>query len=125
MGSCKCGPSFASLANNRITIQNKAMIDDGAGGQSVSWNDMITVWAIIEPTVGREIYSNSQKQSRVDAKITIRYQSLFQDTRDTAAYRIQFGNRLYGIVASKNVGEDMKTENYDYNVLYCVEGVPS
>jgi SPP1 family predicted phage head-tail adaptor len=122
---CKCGADFPSSANTRISIQSAATVEDAYGGRSETWAEMFAVWAEIEPTSGREIYVNAQLQSRVDAKITIRYQSALSDTSSGAKYRVVNGTRVYNIRAVKNLADDMKREGTDFQVLLCTEGEPS
>lgn len=122
---CKCGADFSSSANVRISIQSAATTDDGAGGRYETWSDAFTVWAEVEPMTGREIYVNAQLQSRVDARITIRYKSELSDTQVTAKYRVKNGTRVYNIQAVRNLDDDMKHEGKLFQQLLCVEGEPS
>ena len=122
---CKCGADFASSANTRISIQSAATTEDAYGGRSETWTELFSVWAEVEPTTGREIYVSARLQSRVDAKITIRYQAALSDTATTAKYRAVNGSRIYNIKAVKNLDDDMKREGMDFQMLLCVEGEPS
>lgn len=122
---CKCGADFASSANVRISIQFAATVDDGAGGRTETWSDLFSVWAEVEPMAGRELFVNAQLQSRVDARITIRYQSALADTQVTAKYRVKQDNRTYNIQALRNLDDDMKHEGTLFQQLFCVEGEPS
>lgn len=38
----------------RVTIQEATTVSDGAGGQTVTWADVYTVWAKVQPVRGRE-----------------------------------------------------------------------
>src|SRR4051794_24116878 len=90
MVSCKSGEDFASQANNRIIIQTPTTTPDASGGRSEAWNDTLTLWSVIEPLTGREVYVSSQIQSRVDARITIRYQSTLADNASAAKCRVKY-----------------------------------
>lgn len=122
---CKCGAEFPSSADKRIIVQTAAETDDGYGGRATAWSDTLTLWAVVEPMAGREIYVNAQLQSRVDARITIRYQSSLSDTTIAAKSRIVTGSRVYNVKAVRNLAEDLKREGKDFQQLLCVEGEPS
>ncbi|CUW85702.1 phage head closure protein [Rhizobium pusense] len=122
---CKCGADFASSANTRIAVQSFVATDDDAGGREETWQDAFSAWAVVEPMAGREIYVNAQLQSRVDARITIRYRADLSDTTQAAKNRVKVGTRTYNITAVRNLSGDMKTEGTEFQQLFCVEGEPS
>lgn len=125
MSACANGMEFASRAKSRIEIQSVTTVGDDYGGRSESWATTATVWAVIEPTSGKEVFVNDQLQSRVDAKILIRHLSALADTTTAAEYRVQFGSRLYNIKAVHNLDDDLKTEGTRFQRLLCTEGEPS
>lgn len=122
---CKCGSDFASAANTRVVVQAPAETSDDFGGRSVAWNDLVSLWAVVEPMAGREIYVSAQQQSRVDSRILIRYRSDLSDTTTAARNRVKVGNRFYNIAAVKNLADDLKTEGKVFQQLLCMEGQPS
>ncbi|WP_246724933.1 phage head closure protein [Rhizobium ruizarguesonis] len=122
---CKCGSDFAASANTRIVVQTPAETSDEFGGRSVVWNDLVSLWALVEPMAGREIYVSAQQQSRVDARILIRYRSDLSDTTTAARNRVQVDSRIYNIAAVRNLRDDLKTEGKDFQQLLCVEGQPA
>ncbi|MBZ9975483.1 phage head closure protein [Mesorhizobium sp. BR-1-1-10] len=122
---CKCGADFPSSANKRISVQSAATVDDAVGGRSETWSELLALWAEIEPMAGREIYVSAQLQSRVDARITVRYQGALSDTTTAATLRVVYGTRVYNIKAVRNLSDDMKTEGTEFQQLFCVEGEPS
>lgn len=126
MVNCGCsGDSFASKATNRVALERLVLVEDDVGGREESWTILKTVWAVIEPTAGREIFVNGQLQSRVDAKIIIRYLSDIADTQVAAKCRAKFGERTYNIRAIRNLSDDMKTEGRTFQTLICVEAEPT
>lgn len=126
MVSCACqGTDFASRANRRVVLQSLGTTADQYGGRGSGWSDAATVWAIVEPMTGREPFLSGQLQSRVDARITIRYQDFMADTTSASKNRVRYGSRLYNINAVKNLSDDMKTEGTQYQQLLCTEGEPS
>lgn len=125
MVTCTCGEDFASKATKRVKIQSPGEVGDDAGGRVVTWTDVLTLWAIIEPMAGKEVWLSSQLQSRVDARITVRYQASLADTTTAAKLRVLFGSRVYNIKAVKNLADDMKTEGTSFQQLLCTEGEAS
>lgn len=124
--SCGCAPNgFIARARNKVAVEQVVATDDGLGGRNEDWSLVRNAWAIIEPKSGREMWVNSQLQSRVDAIITIRYISAISDTRDAAKCRVKFGTRLYNVRAIRNVAGDLKTEGKVFQQLVCVEGEPT
>ncbi|WP_017993829.1 phage head closure protein [Rhizobium leguminosarum] len=122
---CKCGSDFASSANTRIVVQTPTETSDEFGGRSVAWNDLVSLWAVVEPMAGREIYVSAQQQSRVDARILIRYRSDLSDTTTASRNRVQVDSRFYNIAAVRNLSDDLKTEGKDFQQLLCMEGQPA
>jgi head-tail adaptor len=47
-----CTPSFASMANNKVTIQYLAESVDAYGSPATTWSLQSKVWAVIEPASG-------------------------------------------------------------------------
>lgn len=117
--------NFSGMANKRIVLQPRTEVADSYGGQTVTWaTSNLTVWAIMEPASGREVFQQGQKQARVDTKITIRYQSALSNVATGAKYRVSFDNRIFPVLYVKNLDEDMKREGKAYQVLYCGENDP-
>ena len=115
-----CG-DWRKKASHRVTVQSKTLVRDNYGGSSVTWSDVGTYWASIEPLSGREIYMQDQHQSKVNSKMTIRYQSALKDTATTGGYRIQFDGRLFPIVYVRNLSDDMKNEGKTFQQLFVTE----
>lgn len=122
MAECE---NFSARANKRIVIQPRTESADNYGGQTIVWTTSnISAWAIMEPQSGREVHAQGQDQSRVDMRITIRYQSTIKNTGVAGKYRISFDSRIFTVVAIKNLDEDMKREGKAFQVLSCVENAP-
>lgn len=117
--------NFSGRANKRITIQPRTETADNYGGQTIVWTtNNISSWAIIEPQSGREVFAQGQDQSRVDSKMTIRYQATLKSTAIAGKYRVSFDSRIFTVLAIKNLDEDMKREGKAFQVLLCVENAP-
>lgn len=121
MGCTKTCDDFPSRAKHRITIQNKDTTDDGAGGRTTVWADLAEVWAIIEPSSGRERMFSDQLFSRVSTKMVIKYRSDMKNTADAAIKRITFDGRTFNILYIKNLHQNSKDEGKDFQQLFCEE----
>lgn len=113
--------NFGEMARDRIAIQSRTEVSTDYGGQSITWGDENTVWAIIEPATGREVFAQEQLQSRVTHKITIRYISTYKDTAEAAKRRISFDGRIFSILYTRNLHEDMKRHGQAYQQFYALD----
>lgn len=116
----KCG-DFRRKAKNRVTIQKMNNTADDYGGEAVTWETQTSVWAIIEPMSGREIYAQDMNQSQVRHKVIIRYQSALKDTAITGSYRIVYENRVFPVLYVRNMDESLKLEGKRFQVFACEE----
>lgn len=81
----------AGKLRHRVTIQRQAQSRDAASGDvKVSWSDVATVWAAVEPLSVREFIAAQANQSQITARITIRYRSGL-----TADMRILHRDQVY------------------------------
>lgn len=83
---------------HRITIQRFDGALDSYGDpqwrDDANWEDVATVWAAIDPVIGREFYAVEQSQSEVTHNIRCRYRPGVE-----TAMRICFGARRFAIVS--------------------------
>lgn len=63
----------AGQLRNRVTLQKPETIVSGYGERTRSWADVCTVWADFHPLSVREFIAQSGPQSRVSARVVIRY----------------------------------------------------
>jgi SPP1 family predicted phage head-tail adaptor len=56
-----------------ITIQSKAKTTDAYGGTIDTWSNLATVWASVEPLMGREMMAAQAAQSEITTRFRIRY----------------------------------------------------
>ena len=63
----------AGRMNRRVTLQSRVETRGSTGEVTWTWADVDTVWASIEPIVGREYFVAQQVQSSTDTRIRIRY----------------------------------------------------
>lgn len=78
----------AGKLTERVTIQRKSAARNAIGEEVVTWADIATVWAQVEPLRGREFFAGAQMQAAVDVRIRIRYGVSVQ-AEDRAVWRGQ------------------------------------
>ena len=83
----KAGP-----LRQRVTIQEKSALQNNYGEEVITWTDLATVWAEVEPLSGREFLEVKQITAEVSTRIRIRYRSGI-----TPEMRIEFGSIVYDI----------------------------
>ena len=83
----KAGP-----LRQRVTIQEKSASQNTYGEEVITWTDLATVWAAVEPLTGREFLEGKQITAEVSTRIRIRYRSGI-----TPEMRVEFGSIVYDI----------------------------
>ena len=58
---------------HRITFEKPVKVADGYKGHTVTWQDVITVWASVDPLSGREYFYAHQIKAEVSHRVRIRY----------------------------------------------------
>ena len=84
----------AGRLDQRVTLEQLVTIGDSWGGTVEAWAPLMTVWAAVEPLVGREYLAAQAAQSEVTARVTMRYR-----TGITAQDRVIHDGKTYGIVS--------------------------
>lgn len=105
-------PLDAGRLDKRVTIQVRADTDDGAGGSTIAWGTVATVWAGVATEGGREFMTAQQVTPSLTHLVTMRYRSGVKAT----ANRILFGTRALAIEAVVN-----PAERNEQLVLHCAE----
>ena len=96
---------------HRITFQEEAKEPDGYKGFTVTWKDVVTVWASIIPLSGREYFHAHQITSEVTHRIRTRYR-----TDIDTSMKIKLGERIFSIESIIDL-----EERHVYLELYCKE----
>lgn len=78
--------------NHRVRLESLETVQDSSGDPVEEWTHAGDVWAEVAPVSAKEFVSSAAMQSKVVARITIRYRSDIQ-----ANWRIQFRGRYYNI----------------------------
>lgn len=83
-----------------IVLQKPTKVRDSQGNFTITWADMDTIWAKLEPLNSREIIQAKQAQSEINYRIIIWYR------RDIKFdWRIKLGTRYFDIDSIINVDE--------------------
>lgn len=100
----------------RVTIQDKSVVQDGYGAEVISWTTVGTFWAAVEPLAGREFLEGRQMTAEVTTRIRIRRQDATVEIRPEmqAVYR----GRTFEIVAVLELKERRREMH-----LMCTEAV--
>ena len=78
--------------DQRVTIERLVETVDRYGDSTNEWTAQATVWAAVEPLVGREFMAALQVQSDVSTRVRMRYRPGV-----TAADRLVHEGRVYAI----------------------------
>lgn len=98
----------AGRLRHRVTLRNRVETQDATtGALSVTWTDVATVWAAVEPLSAREFIAAQAVSSQVTTRITIRF-------RDdvTPKMRAVHGSTVYditGVLADPKSGREYLT----------------
>ena len=88
---------------DRVTIQRATTADDGFGNTISGWSDLLTVWANIRETPGKEIVAAGRIEASRTATIRVRASSLSRGV--TAADRIIARGQFWNIRSVSAVGD--------------------
>ncbi|MEM6498724.1 MAG: phage head closure protein [Pseudomonadota bacterium] len=89
---------------HRVTIQYPARSYDEAGGATIAWPPLATVWAQIKLRSGRETFEADSPSARSIYRVVIRYRSDVDPTM-----RLLWGDRVLQVVA---VGDEDGTKRW-------------
>jgi SPP1 family predicted phage head-tail adaptor len=99
---------FVKNAKHSITIQSVTETVSVMGEYSISWSDIATIRAIIQPMKQFEKMQYNKMDSEVTHEIIVRYQSIFSNPLTSVKYRILFNSRQLEIKEAINLFEDNK-----------------
>lgn len=84
----------------RVTIQNKTAVRNSYGEEVITWVDLATVWAAVEPLRGREFLDGKMITPETTTRIRIRFRDGVSPEQ-----RVVFGSKNYDILAIVHVEE--------------------
>lgn len=77
----------------QVTLQRKVVTRDAYGAEVITWIEIATVWAKVEPLRGREFLEQRRDGNEVTTRITLRYRSdlepIHRAVHRSTAYDIQ------------------------------------
>lgn len=106
----------AGRLNQRVTLQSKSVTRDGMGNEVVTWSDVATVHAAVEPVRGREFVSLRAAQSDLTTRITIRYRAGV-----TTAMRVLHDGATYDVREIINP----RSRNESLELMCVAEAIPT
>lgn len=65
----------AGFLRHRVTIQALVETPDGQGGKSVSWSNLVTVWASVTGRGGKEFQTAKQTRATLTDEVHMRYRA--------------------------------------------------
>lgn len=109
----------AGKLRHRVTIQEPVNVQDSTDGSMVkTWRDVATVWAAIEPLSAREFIAAMKEDSKVSARITIRYiPTINHEMRLYHAAKSVYYD-IHGILSDKDSGLEYITIPVSEGVKY-------
>jgi SPP1 family predicted phage head-tail adaptor len=90
----------AGQLRQRVTIQSKTASRDSFGEEDITWVDLATVWAAVEPLRGREFLDGKMITAEVTTRIRIRHRSGL-----TPEMRVVFGSITYDVLSIIHIEE--------------------
>ncbi|MDP2026445.1 phage head closure protein [Sulfuriferula sp.] len=101
-----------------VTLQARSSTQDSYGSQLATWYDVATLWANMNPLIGRELLAAQALYTEVTSEITVRYSAIFATPKAVAAMRISYAGRLFDILGMVN-----QEERNHLVSLFCKEGL--
>ncbi len=84
----------------RVTVQAETQTTDNAGGYTLGWTTIATMWADIKPVTGNEPFVAAHLEGHVTHHVQMRYLSGV-----TTDMRLTYNSRLFNIRAVLNTDE--------------------
>lgn len=85
--------------NRALVLEEATRVADGAGGFSVVWVALGTLWAEVKSGTGRETAGEEITTSTVQHRITVRGAAVGANSRPKPAQRFCEGVRIFTILA--------------------------
>lgn len=98
-----------------MTVQSRSTAIDAVGGQAVTWTDVCSLWAQVEPTSGQEITVGGALRSESMFTVTTRYYAGI-----TPKMRILFEGQIFEIVSVNDTNQ-----RHRELVMTCAAGLTS
>lgn len=89
--------------NRKLVLEAQSRVPDDAGGFTVVWNPLGTLWAQVVPGSGKETAAHNLPRSRVPLRIIIRSAPVTSSERPIPGQRFREGARKFEITAVTEV----------------------
>jgi SPP1 family predicted phage head-tail adaptor len=96
--------SIIAEMRSRVVIETLTLASDGMGGSTSTWSTYATIWARLEPRLGRERYFGQRIEDNITHILTSRYVSGI-----TTTMRVSFDSRIFQI---KSVTSPYEAKEY-------------
>ena len=87
------------MLNRPLVLEDPVEVSDGAGGLTVSWVPLGTVWGEVKPSSGREVDGEEVRMASVGFRITVRGAAVGSPQRPKPEQRLRDGARVFAILA--------------------------
>lgn len=116
----------ARKLRHRVVIQAPVETQNtSTGDMEISWQDVATVWASIEPLSAREFIAAQSENNEVTARVTIRFrQGITPKMRLLHEAKGMYYN-IEGILSDKDSGQEYLTLPVSEGLKYQDETAPS
>ncbi len=85
--------------NRPLLLEDPVEVSDGAGGLSVTWVPLGTLWGEVKPSSGREVDGEEVRFASVGFRITVRGAAVGSPQRPRPEQRLRDGGRVFVILA--------------------------
>jgi head-tail adaptor len=85
--------------NRLLKLEHAVSAPDGAGGLSITWQEIGTIWGEILPGAGRDASGEEVTLSSVSYRIIVRASPDSSARRPKAGQRFTEGNRVFAVLA--------------------------
>ena len=83
----------------KLALETPSSVPDGAGGLSITWVELGTLWAEITPRAGREVDSGGRNTPLQRHRITVRGAPVGSQQRPQPDQRFRAGDRVFNILS--------------------------
>jgi len=87
------------MLNRPLVLEDPVQVTDGAGGLTVSWMPLGTLWGEVKPSTGREVAGEEVRLASVGFRITVRGAVVGSPRRPRPEQRFRDGSRIFVILA--------------------------
>ncbi|ARL25488.1 phage head closure protein [Burkholderia pseudomallei] len=102
-------PVRAGQLDRDVEVQQRSTTRDAIGQPVNTWTTIKNVYAGIEALSAVKRGIAGLVVTDVTHQITVRYDTIFADTRVAAAYRIVYAGRVFEVLGTENVDEGNHT----------------